>query len=70
MGEDLEQQLRDEAGRSGLSTLALAKRAGLGYATTHGFIMGDRTISVHSAAKLAAALGLVLRPVRRGKRKE
>jgi hypothetical protein len=41
----------------------------LGYATTHGFIMGDRTISVRSAAKLAAALGLVLRPVRRGKRK-
>ena len=69
MGEDLEQKLRDEAGRSGLSVLALAKRAGLGYATIHGFIMGDRSISIGSAAKLAAALGLELRPVRRGKRK-
>ena len=66
---DLEQQLRNEAQRSGLSVLALAKQAGLGYATTHGFLSGDRSISVSSAARLASALGLELRPLRRGKRK-
>ncbi len=58
---DLEKQLRDEAGRSGLSMFALAKRAGLGYASVHGFCMYDRSISLGSATKLAAALGLELR---------
>ncbi len=67
---DLEKQLRDEAARFGWSMFELAKRAGLGYATVHGYLLRNRSISVHSAAKLAAALGLELRPVRRGKRKK
>ncbi len=67
MATDLEQQLRNEARQSGLSVLALAKLAGLGYATTHGFLSGSRSISVGSAARLASALGLELRPVRRRK---
>ena len=69
MDVDLEKQLRNEARRSGLSVLALAKLAGLGYATTHGFLSGSRTISIKSAARLASALGLELRRTRRGKRK-
>ena len=68
MNGNLEQQLKDEALRSGLSMYILAKRAGLGYATMHGFIMGDRTISVRSAAKLASVLGMELRKVQRKRR--
>ncbi len=69
MNRNLEQQLREEARRSGLNMLTLSKRASLGYAIVHGFLTGDRVISIRSAAKLAAVLGLELRPVRRGKRK-
>ena len=44
---------------------AMALRAGLPYYTVHGFMTGDRHITIQSAAKLAALLDLELRPKKR-----
>ena len=69
MSADIEQQLRDAALKSGLSILALSKRSSVAYSGMHGFLTGDRRITLRCAARLAVVLGLKLRPVRRGKRK-
>ena len=67
---DIETQLQDAARKSGLSMYALSKQSGVRYSAMHGFLTGDRRISLRSAAQLAAVLGLELRPVRRKKRKD
>ena len=68
MSVDIERQLRDAARRSGLSMYRLSKESGVAYAGLHGFLTGDRRLSLRVAARLATALGLELRPVRRSKR--
>lgn len=55
--------------RSGLSIKALSRRAGIPYASAHGFVKNGRNLSLETVEKLCATLGLELRPVRRGKRK-
>ena len=65
----IETTLLKAARRSGLSMLQLSKRSGLAYAIVHGFVRDGRAITLKSGGKLAATLGLELRPVRR-KRKE
>jgi len=47
--------------------LRLSRESGLQYQTVHGFVTADRQISIGSAAKLAEALGLELRPTKRRK---
>ncbi len=54
---------------TGWSILQLAKRSDVRYSAAHGFVTGDRDIVLSTAAKLCKALGLELRPGRRGKRK-
>ena len=62
MAADIEQQLRRTAKRCGLSMLALSKRSGVPYSAVHGYMTGDRRISLRNAAKLAKVLGLELKP--------
>ena len=64
MGKSLEQALRDAAKRSG-SMLQLSKRAELPYATIHGFIRDEKTVTLRSASKIADVLGLELRAKKR-----
>lgn len=66
---DIERQLKDAARQSGLSMYALSKRSGVNYSGLHGFLTGDRRLSLRVAARLAVVLGLELHPVRRGKQK-
>ncbi len=49
---------------SGLSHYALGKAAGVAPAQLDRFVSGERSLSLASAAKVAAALGLVLVPRR------
>ena len=69
MSMDIERQLLDAAKRSGLSMAELCRKSKVPYSAIHGFLVNNRRISLRSAAKLARALGLELRPVRRKKKK-
>ena len=62
---DIEKQLLDAARATGLSMAELTRAAGLPYSAVHGFLKSGRRLSLRSAAKLAVALRLELRPVRR-----
>ncbi len=50
---------------SGLTRYAVAKGAGVDVAALLRFMSGERTLTLPSAAKLAAFLGLELRPTKR-----
>jgi len=63
--KDLTAELRRAVWDSGRSLNALAKSANMPYAVVHGFANGNRDIYLTSAAKIAATLGLELRPVGR-----
>jgi len=67
--QDIEDTLLTAARGCGWSIAELARRAGLPYSAVHGFVRSDRLITLRSAARLAEALGLELRPVRRARRK-
>ncbi len=72
-GKDIEQVLLHAARTSGQTIAELARRAGLPYSAAHGFVRSERAITLKSAAKLAKALGLELRPIgdhRRSKAKK
>ena len=56
--------LRDAIRGSGLTHYALGKAAGVAPAQLDRFVSGERSLSLASAAKVAAALGLVLVPRR------
>ena len=67
---DLAELIRRRFRASGWSILQLAKRSGVPYAATHGFVNGDRDIVLATAAKLCRSLGLELKTVARTKRKD
>lgn len=58
---DLVQQLRTELVNSGFSMYELARRAGVPYASVHGFVRDGRDMALSTAAKLCAVLHLGLR---------
>lgn len=60
----IDEQLREAAIESGLSVKALAKRAGIGYASCWRFVNGEG-VTTSTAAKIADVLGLELRPKRK-----
>ena len=60
---DLGGQLRAAFAESGLSRFELARRAGISYAIVHRFVGGDRDITLGTASKLCAVLGLELRSI-------
>ena len=66
----IEQTLLDAARQSGLSIAELARRADLPYAVAHGFITSGRLITLRSAAGIARALDLELRPAKRRRAKK
>ena len=71
MSTSIENQLRERARRSGLSIKAMSDQAKIPYAAMHRFITDDEGgITLRTAAKLAALLGLELQPTKRRKEKE
>lgn len=61
--------IQKETRRQGLSGYALAKLAGLPMRTVQQYLAGDCDLRGESVARVATALGLELRPQRRGRRK-
>lgn len=59
--QTLDEQLRRAFERSDISLFQLAREAELGYAIVHGWYNGDRGLTLASADKIAAVLGLSLR---------
>ena len=59
------QQLKDAARNTGWTMKKLSIESGLPYAVVHGFMTAERQISIGSASKLAALLGLALTPIRK-----
>ena len=64
---NLTNTLRRAIEESGLSLLAVAQTAELSYPVVYDFAHGNRDILLRNADKLAAALGLELRRVRKSK---
>ncbi len=62
------EQLKDAIENSGLSHYALSCASGIRQSTLSRFMSGERGLSFESAARLADALGLELRP-RKSRRK-
>lgn len=66
---DIAEQLRDALSQSGRTAYAVGKSAGVDAGQISRFISGERDLTLTTAAKLAAVLGLELRPVaQRGSR--
>ncbi len=61
----LEKVLRLAVEKSGMSAHAIAKGAGIDVASLLRFMNRQRTLTLPSAGRLAAFLGLELRPTRR-----
>ena len=59
---DLGAQLRQAIRRSGLTRNQIAKRADLSYAIVHGFVAGTNDLRLATASKIAAIVGVELRP--------
>ena len=59
---DLEEQLRQAILNSGMSRYRLSKLTGVADAVLCNFVNRKRSITMTTAAKLAKALGLELRP--------
>ena len=66
-GTNLEQQLRSAVKDSGLTIYRLAKDSGVSQPVLSRFLNGKRGITLATAAKLANALGLELRPKKKGR---
>ena len=64
---DIEETLRRAAQNSGTSILALSKRSGVGYNALYYFTKGTRSLRLTSASRLADALGLELKPIKKRK---
>jgi len=57
---DLQQALLDEVLRRNISVRAFSKGAGIAYATAHDFVSGNSVISIATANKIAAFVGMTL----------
>ena len=66
---ELARLIRKRFRASGWSIRQLSKRAGIAYASCHGFINADRDATCATASKLCKALGLELRTVGQASRK-
>ncbi len=61
---DIVQELKDAIVNSGVSRYALSRASGVPQSALSRFMNGERGLSLESAARLAEALGLELRPKR------
>lgn len=66
---NIESQLRQAILKAKLSRYALAKATGVSQAVLSRFVSGQRTLTLETAAKLAVALGLELKPRTKSGRK-
>lgn len=62
-GKDIEEQLR-QAVRAAGPFLTTARKSGVDVGTVSRYARGERDITTRTASKLAAVLGLELRPVK------
>ena len=62
---DLNEQLREAIRRSGLNRKQLADRTGISYSVIHGFMSGERSMTLRVASRVADVVGLELRPIKR-----
>lgn len=69
---DIDQQLREAINQSGLTRYAVAKGAGVEYGVLRRYLDEGRDLRLSNVAKLAAFLGLELKPTKKtaGSRKE
>jgi plasmid maintenance system antidote protein VapI len=65
---DLDEQLRQAVRKAGLSKYGLAKQAGIDRSMAVRFMNAERSLTLATASKIAALLGLELRPARRGQK--
>ncbi len=61
---DLGEQLREVIRRSRLTRKQVADRTGISYSVIHGFMSGERSMTLDTASKVADLVGVELRPVR------
>ena len=66
---DLAEQLRRAIRESGISPYRLCAEASVDRAMMSRFLTGKRTITLATAGRITACLGLVLRPTRKPKRR-
>lgn len=66
---DLAEQLRQAIRRSGLTRNQIAKRTDLSYAIVHGFVAGTKDLRLATASKIAAIVGVELRPLDAARRR-
>jgi len=64
---DIEEQLRHAILNAGMSRYAISKLSGVSEGQISHFVNRNRSLTMETGAKLAAALGLELRPVRERK---
>lgn len=64
---NIEGQLREAILQGGMSRYALSKLSGVSQGVISHFVNRNRSVTMETAAKLAAVLGLELRPVRKRK---
>ena len=69
MGEDLATVLRDAIDESGKTQYQLAQETGIDKSALSRFVSGERGLTLETAAKLATALNLELKPVRRQRKR-
>jgi plasmid maintenance system antidote protein VapI len=65
--KDIEVQLHEAILSSGMSCYEIANRAGVTNSQLSLFVNGKRSLTLTSAAKIARALGLELRSVKKGR---
>ena len=62
---ELSEQLREAIRRSGFNRKQVADRTGISYSVIHGFMSGERGITLDTASKVAEVVGVELRAIRR-----
>jgi len=67
---DIEQQMKRAIAAASVSRYALAKQSAVSEGVISNFMSGRRTITLETAAKLAVALGLELKPIRKMRKME
>ncbi len=65
---NIETQLREAILGAGMTRYRIAKLSGVTQATLSLFVNGKRSMTTDTAAKVAAVLGLELRPVKRSRK--
>ena len=66
---DIETRLREAVVQSPLSLSQLGTQCGIDVSVLSRFVRGERTMTLPTAARLAEALGLELKPTKRRTRK-